>query len=818
VSLLTHTARVEYDISVINVKAIADAIEDVGFDAEPRVSVGQNDVSSSLSVKLEGKKTFKDLEGVLQGLSGFDRLDVVQGQLKVFYFPAIVGARDILNLFHETAIHDTSPPASPPDPSLPKRRRLLFCLPIAIAVFVLSMLPHGLSLSFATFLSLGFTTVVLYFGGWTFHTQAIVALRHCSFTMDVLVSVATNILFVYAAVSAIDSEIQDGILDKKFLHFFEAVAVLIEVLLLGRCIEERARQKTTTALRELNHARPTKATLLRTKGDEIPYAGPEPLALETGEVQIHIDLLHIGDSLRVQPGDVIPSDGIMLSDGQVFVDESLLTGEADPVLKLQSSELIGGSVIVTGACLMEVKAVGNSTVLAEIVRMVETAQLSPPNIQRIADRIAGKFVPVIFVIATLTLIVWVIAAYASDEDEVDFSFALSRSMAVLMIACPCALGLATPTAVMVATGVAARHIGCMIKSTEVFERLYCAGDIVLDKTGTITMGKPSVVATEGFSDSSLWEYVAAVEVASEHPLAKAIVAAAAQVHGVSPLEASEWRGEAGSGVEGVVKGVRVRIGNETWSYASDKLQAWAVSRQSTGCAVVFVALDGQSVGALALQDDVQPGSQAVVDYFQRLGMRVWMCTGDSEVTANAIATRVGIDPKHIYARATPRKKADVVNDLKNASKRSRSVVMVGDGINDAPSLAAADVGVAIGCGSHLTCDAADVVLVKNTIEDLMGLHGLSCATAWTIYRNFFWAFIFNSVGIPFASGAFYHALGVFIPPLFAGLAMACSSITVISSSLFLLTFRPRKVGQVSQPKDPHIEEHPVGFVIELRAW
>jgi len=800
VSLLTHTARVQFDASQVKLEAITEAIEDIGFDAKAKADVEPSRCSSFLAVQLEGASTRQQLDRALESIVGVEGTDLLHGRLRIKYFPTVTGARDLLVVLAGIAAHDSAPPPSPPDPSLPKLRRLILCLPAAVTVFYLTMIDdHDLDLSVVTFVALALSFVVLYFGGWTFHTQAVAALRHGNFTMDVLVSTATNILFVYASAGSLHTEIGHGIDSREFMHFFGTVAVLVEVLLLGRCMEERIRQKTTTTLRELTKARPKSAMLVDPGLIQNSAAGMKESAAQAQQSEIHTDLIQVGDVLRLQPGESIPADGLFRSDGHVFADESLLTGEAQPVLKEQGGELIGGSIVVAGGGLMEVTAVGNSTVLAEIVHMVENAQLSAPRVQRLADQIAAVFVPVIFVVSFVTLMVWVLVWQMSDDEEIDFSFALNRSMAVLMIACPCALGLATPTAVMVATGVAARHVGCLIKSTETFESMHKARALVLDKTGTITLGRPGVVATEGFSDPKLWAYVGAVEATSEHPLGKALFAAASAASASSLDEVSGWKNEPGFGVEGIVKGVCVRVGTETWAYAGEVLQGWASSHQKQGCSVVFVALDGRSAGAVALQDQVHPESSMVVNYFQRQGVRVWMCTGDNAISAAAIAEMVGIDPSQIVARATPEKKASVINELKGDAAGRHGVVMVGDGINDAPSLAAADLGIAIGCGSHLTCDAADVVLVKNSLGDLKDLHRLSRATVYTIYRNFFWAFIFNAIGIPFAAGVFYPSLGLLIPPLFAGLAMACSSITVISSSLLLFTFKTRK-GLEAQPK------------------
>lgn len=795
VSLLTHTARVQFDASHVDLEQIIEAINDIGFDAEAKVDVEPGQFSSLLPVQLEGGSTRQQLDRVLEGIVGVKGTDMLHERLRITYFPAVIGARDLLLMLAGMAAHDAAPPTSPPDPSLPKQRRLILCLPAAVTVFCLAMIDHDLDLSVVTLVAFVLTSVVLYFGGWILHSQAIAACRHGSLTMDVLVSTATNILFVYASVCSLHMQIGNGITSRKFMHFFCTVAVLVEVLLLGRCIEERARQKTTATLRDLTKARPRSAMLVVPEVVQNTAGGTNESAMQREQHELHTDLIQVGDVLRLQPGECIPADGFFCSDGHLFADESLLTGEAQPVLKEQGTALTGGSVVFAGGGLMEVTAVGNTTVLAKIVHMVEHAQLSAPRVQRIADEVSAVFVPVIFVIASITLISWVLVWQISGNADIDFSFALSRSMAVLMIACPCALGLATPTAVMVATGIAARDVGCLIKSTETFESMHKARSLVLDKTGTITLGRPGVVAAEGFSDPKLWAYVAAVEATSEHPLGKALFAAASAASVSGHGEVSGWRSEPGFGVEGIVEGVCVRVGNETWSYADEVLQVWASSHQRQGCSVVFVALDGCSAGAVALQDQVHPESRMVVKYFQRQGVSVWMCTGDSEVSAAAIAEMVGIDPSQVVARATPERKALLVNELKSDAAGHHGVVMVGDGINDAPSLAAADLGIAIGCGSHLTCDAADVVLVKNSLGDLKDLDRLSRATVHTIYRNFFWAFIFNSIGIPFAAGAFYHPLGVLLPPLFAGLAMACSSITVIASSLLLFSFKTRKVSE-----------------------
>jgi len=406
-------------------------------------------------------------------------------------------------------------------------------------------------------------------------------------------------------------------------------------------------------------------------------------------------------------------------------------------------------------------------------------------------------VPAIFLIAAATFLGWIgrPLLLRGRVPFCDWQFALDRSMSVLMIACPCALGLATPTAVMVATGVAARRLGALVKSVESFEALNKVQAVVLDKTGTLTCGRPSVVASQGFDSAGrLWLQMAVAEAPSQHPLAQALVRAAREAlpADLELPDAEGWRSEVACGVECTVEGAVVRIGSEDWCGAGGELLNWAANHRRDGCVVVFAAVDGRAVAAVALRDEVHPHSSASVDYFARLGLEVWMCTGDSEATARAIAERVRIHPDRVVSKATPASKVNVVQRLQDET--GAKVMMVGDGVNDAPALAAADVGIAVGAGSHLTCDAADVVLARGTVGSLVDLLRLSRATVHTIYRNFFWAFVFNVVGVPFAAGALYYPCGLVIPPMYAGIAMASSSIMVVSSSLLLRTFRASPAG------------------------
>lgn len=588
--------------------------------------------------------------------------------------------------------------------------------------------------------------------------------------------------------------------------FCETSSVLISVLLGGRLLEILAKTRTTSAVKQISAKRPEFARLLEEPGDT--------------ETNIRYDLLQIGDLLRVLPGDVVPVDGEVLTDCIAFCDESLLTGESAPVKKVKGSHVVGGSAAVQTGFVMKASSAGNSTTLARILQLVEDAQTRRPTVQRTVDLLASYFTPLVLTISLATFLLWLLltTSGAVDVGTSGITFAITRAVSVLVIACPCSFGLATPTAVMVATGLAAQH-GCLVKDAVVWEKVGRLTQAVLDKTGTLTKGAPEVVAVALLpgSASASWpsdatqaaasgaraanqteclgiqvdktEMVAvvgwllrAVEANSEHPLAKALLHWAESVSTGPAAAARAAAHVPGQGVSCHIDPLgTVRCQSlAAWQEPDAQQWEWAEKQQEDGCVVVVLQVEERAVALLAIRDEVQEAAADVVRGLQSRGLEVWMCTGDQPRTAHAVARAVGISQDRVLAACLPDAKSKLVQDL----SQTEEVLMVGDGLNDAAALAGASIGVAIGAGAHVSVESAHVVLMGSKLSDLPIFLDLAAATMRTIYRNFVWALGFNLLGLPLAAGC-GEAFGVSLPPVACGAAMACSSVLVVSSSLLL---------------------------------
>jgi Cu+-exporting ATPase len=588
------------------------------------------------------------------------------------------------------------------------------------------------------------------------------ALKNRSANMDTLIAMGTlaayfySIAVLFAIVFGYTAVIGDHV-------YFETAAVILTLITLGKLLEARAKGKTSEAIKKLMGLAPCTATLLR--GDE--------------EIEVSIDALIPGDRVVVRPGERIPADGIVI-EGRSAVDESMLTGESLPVNKQPSSEVIGATVNKQGRLIIEVTRTGSATLLAQIIRLVEQAQGSKAPIQRIADRVSGVFVPIVIVLAMLTVIGWLTIGSAT------FTQALVNAVAVLVIACPCALGLATPTAIMVGTGRGA-EMGILFKNSEALENAQRLNTIALDKTGTVTRGEPKVTdifALPSFSETELLRYAASVERASEHPLAEAVVQSA-QERGIALAQPGAFEAVSGRGVSAVVDGRAVLIGSPRYlrERAVDlaELEAQVAALQDRARTAVVVAINGAAAGVLGIADTLKDGSREAIASLKALGLEVVMITGDNAGTARAIAQEAGID--RVLAELLPDQKAEAIRALQAEGKR---VGMVGDGINDAPALALADVGIAIGTGTDIAMEASDVTLVSGDLRGVARAIALSRATMRTIRQNLFWAFIYNISLIPVAM------LGL-LQPIFAAAAMAFSSVFVVSNSLRLRNSAQRRV-------------------------
>jgi Cu+-exporting ATPase len=546
--------------------------------------------------------------------------------------------------------------------------------------------------------------------------------------------------------------------------YFEPAAVIVVLVLLGQVLELRARSRTSSAIRNLLGLAPKTARRIEEDGSDR---------------DVPLSEVHISDRLRVRPGERVPVDGIVL-EGRTTIDESMVTGEPIPVEKEPDAQVTGGTVNGTGTFVMKAERVGADTLLAQIVRMVSEAQRSRAPIQRLADTVSGYFVPAVIVVAIATFAIW-----SQYGPEPRLAHALVNAVAVLIIACPCALGLATPMSIMVGTGRGA-EAGVLIRNAEALEILEKVTTLVVDKTGTLTEGKPRLVTVGphgSIDEQQLLRYVASLENVSEHPLAAAIVAGAKE-RGVALVEVAEFESVTGKGVAGDIDGHRVAIGNtkmmESRSVSVDPLKATVEELRRAGQTVMFVAVDSRAVGIVGVADPVKETAREAIGSLHAEGIRVVMLTGDNRTTADAVARVLGID--HVEADVLPDQKARVVKELQRKGER---VAMAGDGINDAPALAQADVGIAMGTGTDVAMESAGVTLVRGDLRGIVRARRLSRNTMWNIRQNLFFAFIYNVAGVPVAAGILYPWFGLLLSPMIASAAMTFSSVSVIGNALRL---------------------------------
>ncbi|CAG1008606.1 H+-transporting ATPase [Phycisphaerales bacterium] len=653
---------------------------------------------------------------------------------------------------------------------------------LAAPVLVIAM-SHGKVAAFnvpwINWLQLALTTPVLFWAGRQFFRSAWKGLRHFSANMDTLVAMGTGAAYVYSLAATIWPGFFAGVgngaahathaergMDGMVMVpvYYEAAAVIIVLILLGKYLEARATGKTSAAIKRLIGLQPRTARVVR----------------EGVEQDVPVDAVVVGDSVVVRPGEKVPVDGRVES-GESAVDESMLTGESVPVEKQAGDSVFGATMNTTGVLRLTATKVGRDTALQQIVRLVQEAQGSKAPIARLADRISGIFVPIVIAIAAVTFAVW----WFVSPPENRLSMSLVAAVSVLIIACPCALGLATPTAIMVGTGVGAER-GILIKSGEALETAHRISVVVLDKTGTITEGRPALtdvvtVPGSGLSENDLLALVASVESGSEHPLAAAIVQGARE-RGLRLAEPTGFRAVVGHGVEAAVEGRRVRVGKAgLFSNSTPRgLEGKAAELAALGRTPMFVEVDGREAGLVAVADRVKAQSREAIDRMRAMGLRVVMMTGDNPRTAAAVGEQVGVD--QVFADVLPADKAGKVRALQ---AEGRVVGMVGDGINDAPALAQADVGFAIGTGTDVAIESSDITLIRGDLRTVSEAISLSHATMRVIRQNLFWAFIYNVVGIPIAAGVLYPLLGWLLSPIVASGAMAFSSVSVVLNSLRL---------------------------------
>lgn len=646
---------------------------------------------------------------------------------------------------------------------------LLLGVPLVAIAMVHMVGPwaHAISPRFVAWLEFALATPIVIWAGRPFFERGWASVKFRSPNMFTLIAMGVGVAYVYSAVATVVPQTFPQSLRDPHGQpavYFEAAAAIIVLVLLGQVLELKARSRTSAAIRALLDLSPKMARLMRDDGSEY---------------DVPLDQVKVGDKLRVRPGEKIPTDGTVV-DGLSSVDESMITGESIPTEKRSGDKVIGATVNGTGWLLVRAERVGSETMLAQIVQMVSNAQRSRAPIQRLADRVAGYFVPVVLAVAAITFIVWLFVG-----PEPRLANAVVNAVAVLIIACPCALGLATPMAIMVGTGRGARA-GVLIKNAEALETFQKVDTIALDKTGTLTQGKPelmSVAAFAGETEERVVRLSASLERGSEHPMANAIVEAA-EANGLRLIQPDGFRSLTGRGVVGTVAGHEIAVGNERLfeelEIDAAELRSRAEELRRDGQTVVYVAVDGRAAGLLGISDPVKPEAATAIRDLQEAGVRVVMLTGDSEATAAAVARKLGITD--FEAGVLPDHKADVIQKLQ---QQGMTVAMAGDGINDAPALAQANVGVAMGTGTDVAMESAGITLLKGDLLALVRARRLSRAVMGNIKQNLFFAFIYNSVGVPIAAGVLYPKFGILLSPVIAAAAMSFSSVSVISNALRL---------------------------------
>ena len=768
-------ATVEYDEKQINSASIVSIIEEIGYKVLRAKETIEISGMSCASCASRVEKALRELPAVLSA-----EVNLATNNVLVDYLEGETGPSELQQAIKMSGfgviatLGDSAPSLSDSthrEQTSLRNIRANLILSIFIAIIVM-LLSHAemLGISFfssilTAWLMLVLASVVQFIPGWRFYRAAWLGLRHGSTDMNTLIALGTSSAWLYSAVVVVFASHWPSI-QKHLLHnlYFDTSVVIIALILLGRYFEERARYRISEAVRKLMGLQTKIARVMRNN--------------ET--VEIALEMVVVGDEIIVRPGEKFPVDGEVL-DGNSTVDEAMLTGESLPVEKNTGDMVFGATVNLFGTLRYRATRVGKDTMLAQIIRLVEQAQGGKAPIQHLADRVAAIFVPVVLIIAVLTFIVWMLVNPQQPSQ------ALIHFVTVLIIACPCALGLATPTAIMVGTGRAA-ELGIMIKGGSVLESVHALTTVVFDKTGTITYGKPlltDIVALQS-SEDELLALVAAMETNAGHPLGEAIVKAAADRKLQLPV-VDEFRVIAGSGIVAKLDGKAILLGNEQFmrqnSVALEQLFAAAEDYSAHGITPIYLSIAGQLAGLFAVADTARDDAALSISQIKQLGLQCVMLSGDHVAVAEAIAAKVGIT--RVIAQVLPTDKAEQISKLQ---KSGEVVAMVGDGINDAPALAQADIGIAVGSGSDIAMEAADITLISDNLTNVALAIELSRKTFNIIKQNLFWAFIYNIIGIPLAAGIFVPRFGISLTPEFAALAMAFSSVFVVSNSLRLRRF------------------------------
>ena len=783
VNFASERATIEYDPAKVDLSKIAGAISELGYGVATRKSVYPVGGMTCASCVARVEETLKGVAGVVSVnvnlASEKATVEYLEGTQYADLRHAVEDAGYELGREAE-ALEDVTASARREMRRVRNRFIVAAALTVPLLIPMFTMEFHFTGMEYVMW---ALATPVQFWSGWRFYKGMWGALKHRTSDMNTLIAVGTSAAYIYSVVAVLfPSVFAAGGLEAH--TYFETSAAIITLILLGRFLEARAKGQTSEAIKKLIGMQPRTATIVR----------------DGQEKEVPIDDLQAGDIIIVKPGERVPVDGI-IREGRSSLDESMITGESIPVDKGPGDPVIGATINKTGSFRFEATKVGKDTTLARIVRLVEEAQGSKAPIQRLADVIASYFVPTVFGIAITTFLIWFFAG-----PEPSLTYAFLNFVAVLIIACPCALGLATPTAIMVGTGKGAES-GVLIRSAETLERAHKINAVLLDKTGTLTMGQPivtDVVVTAGSSEGDVLRLAASAETASEHPLGEAIVRAARE-KGLQLGAVTEFAAVPGQGVEASVESKRLHLGNlrmmQERQLRLNGLEEQAKRLWEQGRTVMFLGVDGQVVGLVALSDTLKPGAPEAVARLQRMGIEAVMVTGDNRRAAEAIAKEAGI--KRVFAEVLPEHKAE---EVKRLQAEGKVVAMVGDGINDAPALAQADVGIAIGTGTDVAMETGDITLIRGDLNGIVTAISLSKRTMRTIKQNLFWAFAYNVVLIPVAAGVLYVFFGRsgvpqqfswvlgefgFLNPILAAAAMALSSVTVVSNSLRLRAFKVR---------------------------
>ena len=800
VNLMTEKATIQYNPSVTNVDSLVQAVKDVGYGAKDLTSYKSDMKTVNLAITgMTCASCVNTIETALYKENGIAEVvvNLATEKARVIFDPKLISEKQMINTITSVgygAKKISSYRATSEDrESLERVRelrkqqlRLLGAVILSIPILILSMGPMiGLPITLPlpgniipginnnTLIVMFLTIPVVFVSGWQFHYGAIKVLRHGQFNMDVLVFLGTNAAFWYSMIGLV-------LQDEKAI-FFETAAYLITFLLLGKYLETRAKGQTSQAIRKLIDLQAKEATIIRNGMEE----------------KIPIEEVMMGDIMLVRPGEKIPTDGLVV-EGSSSIDESMITGESMPVKKRIKDDVIGATLNKNGLLKIQATKVGSDTALAQIVKLVEDAQASKAPIQRLADIVAGRFVPAVILFSLFTFFFWysgvsfgLLPDHIWGQQLNDFIFPFKLMISVLVIACPCALGLATPTAIMVGTGKGAEQ-GILLKSAEALEGAHKINAIIFDKTGTLTKGKPKVtdivVLIDSKKEDEVLQLIASAEKGSEHPLALAIIESAEE-KGLELYELKEFEAIPGHGIRVRINGDIIMVGNrrlfENSGISTEYLENEIKRLEEQAKTVVISAVNKKLYGLLAIADPLKETSKDVITQLHRMDIEIYLVTGDNKRTAKAIATQVGIT--NVLAEVLPEHKADVVKRLQEEGK---FVGMVGDGINDAPALAQADVGIAIGSGTDVAIETGEVVLIKEDLRDVVASIQLSRKTISKIKQNLFWAFFYNVVGIPIAAGILFIPFGITLVPEIAAIAMAFSSVSVVTNSLLLRFYTP----------------------------